>query len=156
MATICFDHICLTVSDLDRSIAFYERHFGLKLVRRDQPHSGAVVERLTGVGGGALLAAFLTDGNLVLEMTQFTAGESNRTHGLQANEVGCPHIGFACSDVRALYEDWRRQGIEFLGEPILSRTRNTWSVMMLDPDGIMIELREGTALTLEQQALARA
>lgn len=26
-----YDHICLTVSDLDRSIAFYERYFGLPL-----------------------------------------------------------------------------------------------------------------------------
>ncbi|MFD2499987.1 VOC family protein [Rhizorhabdus histidinilytica] len=35
-----YDHICLTVGDLDRSIAFYERYFGLKVVRRDAPHKG--------------------------------------------------------------------------------------------------------------------
>lgn len=149
-----YDHICLTVSDLDRSIAFYERYFGLKVVRRDKPHQGPIVECMTGVEGGELLAAFLTDGHLVMEMIQFTAARGGRSHGSPANEVGSPHIGFACDDVRAIYDAWRAEGVHFYAEPIVSRTRNTWSVMMADPDGIMIELREGPALTPEQMALA--
>ena len=152
----CYDHICLTVSDIDRSIAFYERYFGLTLVRRDTPHKGPVVECMTGIEGGELLAAFLTDGRFVLELTQFTAGQGERRTGSPANEVGSPHIGFACDDVRAIHAQWSAEGVHFYAEPIVSRTRNTWSVMMADPDGIMIELREGPALTPEQVALAQA
>jgi len=153
---MCYDHICLTVSDIDRSIAFYERYFGLTLVGRDPPHKGPVVECMTGIEGGELLAAFLTDGRFVLELTQFTAGQGRRIVGSPANEVGSPHIGFACDDVRAIHAQWSAEGVHFYAEPIVSRTRNTWSVMMADPDGIMIELREGPALTPEQFALARA
>ena len=29
-----YDHICLTVGDIERSVQFYERYFGLKPVRR--------------------------------------------------------------------------------------------------------------------------
>jgi catechol 2,3-dioxygenase-like lactoylglutathione lyase family enzyme len=144
--------MCLTVSDIDRSIAFYERYFGLKLVRRDQPHSGDVVDAMTSVKGGALLAAFVTDGHFVLEFTQFTEKRGERAVGLPANEIGCPHIGFAVDDVRETYRQWSAEGIHFNAPPIVSRTRNTWSVMMTDPDGIMIELREGPALPPEVMA----
>jgi catechol 2,3-dioxygenase-like lactoylglutathione lyase family enzyme len=151
-----YDHVCLTVGELDRSIAFYERYFGLKVVRRDAPHKGPVVECMTGVEGGELLAAFMTDGRFVLELIQFTAGQGERTSGSPANEVGSPHIGFACDDVRAIHAQWSAEGVRFHADPIVSRTRNTWSVMMADPDGITIELREGPALTPEQFALAEA
>ncbi len=151
-----FDHIAITVSDLDRSLAFYEKYFGLRLARRDQPHSGELVESMTGIVGGELLAAFATDGELTLEFIQFTRGQSGRTEGLAANEVGSPHLGFSVPDVRAAYAAMSADGVRFLAPPIVSPRRATWSVMLTDPDGIAIELREGPALPPEAKGAAGA
>ena len=62
------------------------------------------------------------------------------------NAVGAPHIGFVVQDARGAYETLKSEGVEFCGEPVHSRTRNNYSVMLRDPDGIMIELRESPAL----------
>lgn len=151
-----YNHVCLTVSDLERSIAFYEKYFGLKPVRRDPPHSGDKVSCMTGVGGGALLAAFLSDGHFILELIQFTTAQGTRTEAGAANEVGCPHLGFICANLPALYETWRKEGVHFLSAPQYSARRDSWSVMLRDPDGIMIELLETPALTDAQIAQAQS
>lgn len=150
-----YDHVCLTVGDIDRSIAFYDKYFGLKVVRRDQPHSGELVDRMTGVVGGELLACFVSDGRFVLEMVQFTNKRGERTKGLPANEVGSPHIGFSVVDVRETYRVWSADGVKFLNPPVVSPRRGHWSVMMADPDGIAIELREGPAIPPDVMAKAR-
>lgn len=150
-----YDHICLTVGDIDRSVAFYERYFGLTPVRRDPLHGGEMVECMTGVEGGSLFAVFMANGHLVLELIQFVDGRGGNDMAAGANSVGCPHIGFSVEDVREVYSAWAAEGVRFQGPPVLSKRHLKWSAMMFDPDGIMIELREGPALSAEQMALAQ-
>ena len=111
---------------------------------------------MTGVEGGELLAAFVSDGDLTLELIQFLAPSGGRGQSAAANDVGTPHLGFVCENVRAAHAAWNREGVHFFSEPLYSEKRDNWSVMMRDPDGIMIELLEHPALTAEQVDLARA
>jgi lactoylglutathione lyase len=149
-----YDHICLTVTDIERSLAFYERYFGFKPVRRDKPHSGPLVETMTGVPGGELLAAFASDGNFVLELIQFTRAGGERTISAPANEIGSAHIGFSVPDVREAYRSLSEEGVHFNGAPVMSSRGDSWSVMMSDPDGVSIELRETSAITGAMRAVA--
>ena len=151
-----YNHVCLTVQNLDRAIDFYTRYFGLKPIRRDPPHSGDKVACMTGVADAALLAAFLSDGHLILELIQFTHAQGTRTQAAPANDVGCAHLGFVCADVRGIYEQWSQEGVQFLSAPQYSAKRNNYAVMLRDPDGIMIELLESAALSPEQIAQAQS
>lgn len=103
------DHMSLTVGKLQRSVAFYERYFGLRPVRTDGVHKGERVEKMTGVKGGELRAAFVSDGDLTIELIEFSAARGKRSEALPANEVGAAHIAFVCEDVRLLFADGRRR-----------------------------------------------
>ncbi len=147
-----YDHLCLTVGDLDRSIAFYGKFFGLKVARRDaEVHRGEMVDTSTGIRGAELLAAFLTDGRMVLELIQFTRERGDQARSAPANQVGAPHLGFVVEDVREAWRQWSADGAAFLHAPVLT-PRGKWSVKMLDPDGVPIELREGNAIPAETLA----
>lgn len=150
-----YNHVCLTVAHLDRSVAFYTSRFGLSVQRRDGPHEGPRVDAMTGVGDAALDVAFLTDGNFILELIHFTRSGGERRRALPANEVGSPHLAFVTDDVRGLYESWRADGVHFLSEPTYSKGRDAYSIMLTDPDGIMIEMLEHSALSDEQMSSAR-
>ena len=150
-----YNHVCLTVGDLDRSVSFYERYFGLKPVRRDPVHSGPRVSGMTEVAEGELQAAFVSNGEFVLELIQFLGKSARPEHARPANHVGTAHLGFVCEDVRAAHAAWSTEGVRFVCEPQYSAKRDRWSAMLHDPDGIMIELLEHAALTDEQLALAR-
>ncbi|MDR7103663.1 VOC family protein [Croceicoccus sp. BE223] len=150
-----YNHVCLTVGDLDRSVEFYSSRFGLSVQRRDGPHEGPRVDCMTGVEDAALDVAFLSDGNFILELICFTRSAGEHCRALPANEVGSPHLAFVTDDVRGLYESWRADGVHFLSEPTYSKGRDAYSVMLTDPDGIMIEMLEHSALCDDQLKRAR-
>lgn len=142
---VVYDHVSLTVSSVDQSIEFYRQHFGFELARRDNPVSGELVDRLTSVVGGEVIAAFVTNGNLVLEFVEYTKRKGERPV-VAPNELGSPHIGFVVESVPAAYEELVAKGVHFFGEPVYHAKRDAYSVMLTDPDGIPIELRESRAL----------
>lgn len=142
---VLYDHVSLTVSSVDRSIEFYKKHFGFELARKDKPVSGELVERLTSVKGGEVIAAFVTDGNLVLEFVEYTK-EKGPEPVVAPNQLGSPHLGFVVDSVLDAYAELKAEGVSFYGEPVFSARRNSHSVMLTDPDGIAIELRESRAL----------
>ena len=151
-----YNHVCLTVGDIDRSVAFYKRYFGLKPVRRDPVHAGPRVSDMTGVAGGELKAVFLSDGDFVLELIQFLGESAVSASACPTNQVGAVHLGFVCDDVRAAHSAWSAEGVRLVCDPIYSAKRDRWSIMLRDPDGIMIEMLEHAALTDEQMATARS
>lgn len=147
-----YDHVCLTVGDIDRSVRFYEKYFGLQVVRRDkQPARGPMVDRMTQTEGGALQVCFMSDGRFILELLEFVQARGERSAGLPANEVGSPHLAFVVDDVRETHRAWSRDGVRFNCEPIPSRN-DTWAVMLRDPDDILIELIEADGMAPEMKA----
>jgi glyoxylase I family protein len=84
-------HVSLTVSDLDRSIAWYERVFDAKLVLDDE--SGPFRRAVLVVAGQALVG-----------LQEFPDPADN----LPFNErrVGLDHLAFACSSRREV-EAWK-------------------------------------------------
>jgi catechol 2,3-dioxygenase-like lactoylglutathione lyase family enzyme len=141
-----FDHVSLTVTDTSRSIEFYARCLGFKLARRDKPNSGSHVDALTDLAGSNVLAAFVTNGTLTLEFVEFGHPRAAQTVCAPMNAVGSPHLGFVVKDVRAEYERLKELGVKFIAPPVVNPHRGTYSVMLRDPDGIPIELRESPAV----------
>ena len=125
-----FEHVGMTASNAERTIAFYCDLLGLRLaLRKTQP-------------GGELL--FLDAGGGMLEiMVPNTPGVS-RARDVPAGETGMRHLTFAFSDVDATLAELEANGVEVVERP--RHAHNTEMVRRVafvrDPDGIIVELIE--------------
>lgn len=129
-------HTGITVSDLDRSIAFYEQ-LGFEVVERME-EEGEEVELGVGVPGAKLTVAMLEGPNSRLELIQYLE-PANGPAPHPNNGIGAAHVCLEVEDVDAAVAELREQGIEFVTEPITHEAGIRW-VYAKDPDGITAEL----------------
>ena len=123
-------HTMLPVSDLDRSIEFYTRYVGMKLMgrRTDQTRSVAVGH----VGYGE------RETHPSLELTQ----DLNETAAVEVAPIDF-HIGIQVTDLQTLCEALEKKNVRFtkaLGASGPDNRRLT--AWIRDPDGHAIELIE--------------
>jgi len=129
-------HTGITVSDLDRSIGFYER-LGFEVVER-LDEGGEEVERGVGVPGARLRVAMLEGPNSRLELIEYLEPRGERP-AHPNNGIGAAHVCLEVEDVDAAVAELREEGIEFLSDPITHEAGIRW-VYAKDPDGITAEL----------------
>ena len=140
-------HAGITVSDLDRSLAFYEGLLGLELLWR-RVYEEPEVRRITGVpeATGIEIAMLRVPGSEVdVELLQYhgcepVSGSSPPSHS------GTGHFCVFVTGIEALYEDLRGCGVGFRSDgPVEMKTGpNTGgkSLYSLDPDGYVFEFHE--------------
>jgi len=116
---IRFRHVCLTVSDLDRSITFYCDHLGFTRGPEFRNEDG----KLWGI------FLYLNNGDF-LELFQ---GEDNHFSG---------HLCFEVDDIQEATRTLRAQGLE-VSDPAMGRS-GAWITGLRDPDGYTVELNEFT------------
>jgi lactoylglutathione lyase len=116
------DHIALHVRDLDRSVGFYETHFGF---RKYFQHGGAAGQQI----------AYLRLGDTVLELTHRSDGSMTGFH-------------FCLETVKfdEAVADLQKKGVEMVRAPHDTAAREPkekgWRrVVFSGPDGEQIELR---------------
>jgi catechol 2,3-dioxygenase-like lactoylglutathione lyase family enzyme len=137
-------HIGIPVSDLERSIAWYERVLGLALNKRAQS-SGAGVALAVEVPEAQMNVAFLAVGDhLLLELLEYTHPRG-RPYDLANCDVGAVHVCFEVDDILAAYADLTAAGIAFNHAPIelgpdAGNLEGYWFAYFRDPDGIQLEL----------------
>ncbi|MCH8055510.1 MAG: VOC family protein [Deltaproteobacteria bacterium] len=119
---IRIDHVALHVSDIERSIGFYERHFGFKKYFQHRATGGHQI-------------AYLKLGDTVMELTHRSDG---------------PMVGFHfCLEAENFDEavaDLQKEGVEMVRAPHETAAREPrekgWRrVVFRGPDGEQIELR---------------
>ncbi|WP_342633905.1 VOC family protein [Microvirga calopogonii] len=126
-----FEHVGMTSSDLDRTIAFYRDLLGLK----------EILVKRTGDGGRI---AFLETGGVMLEIVEPAASIQTPAREVPVTEAGIRHITFRVDDVEAIYEKLRSAGVEFTVPP--RKAANAELIRKVafckDPDGIVVEFLE--------------
>ena len=124
-----FEHVGITVSDMDRAIGFYCGLLGLRMALRR-----------TNAGGEL---AFLDAGGGMLEVAAPT-NDVGRFRDVPMSEAGLRHLTFAFDDVELLVETLESAGVTIVERP--RRAFNTEMVTKVafvrDPDGILVELIE--------------
>ena len=136
MRTSGVHHTGLTVSDLDRSIEFYEQ-LGFEVAARIE-EEGEEVERGVGVSDARLRVAMLEAPGSRHELIQYDRpGGGPPSH--PNNGIGAAHVCLEVEDVDAAVEELRGRGIRFLSDPITHESGIRW-VYAKDPDGITAEL----------------
>ena len=136
-------HIGITVTDLDRSIDFYEKNFGFKLQRKgafDQAFFDAAPTLYEGIKDTICPIAMIESPcGVVLELFQFIPQLEKEF--VPWNRVGIMHIALATDSVPDMCPQLRENGVTFCMEPMLRPDGGYW-VFLRDPDGNMIELME--------------
>jgi len=141
-------HTGLTVTDLDRSIAFYRDLLGLELVTRwesSQPYLRTVVGFPDAELRIALLRVPAMDGGLSghhLELLEYRQPRGTRGDPATCNP-GNAHVAFVVSDLEATYRHLSGHGVQFKSPPVEithGRNKGAKAVYLRDPDDITIEL----------------
>jgi catechol 2,3-dioxygenase-like lactoylglutathione lyase family enzyme len=140
-------HTGITVSDLDKSIAFYRDILGFKLIKVE-PVKRSRGEKL-GVPGAVIQVAVLeyADGCSV-ELIHYLEPQPPNSYNLPINAIGQVHIAFRVDDIKSQIAKMTAHRIEFVGGPevcvIDDGPLAGWKwIYFKDPDGTNLELIEG-------------
>lgn len=153
MAPISYFHFSFTVSDLERSIAFYRDLLGLKLVHRmvhDQKYTSSQIGFKDALLKVALFnVADMPQGSSpsghVLELIEYV---NPRGEPLDAatNRPGAAHLALQVDDLTAEFARLKAASVQFRSEAPVPITHGRHSggltCYLLDPDGITLELIE--------------
>ncbi|AMM86136.1 VOC family protein [Martelella sp. AD-3] len=127
-----FEHVGMTVSNIDKSLNFYVDLLGLKLTvrRRGQDDSGFEF-------------CFLDAGNGMLEIMGPATG-ALQAEDVAAGRAGLRHLTFCFDDIDTLYRRLEEAGVELVEAPREAYNRDIVDKVAFcrDPDGILIELCE--------------
>ena len=107
------NHMSFTVSDLDRSVAFYE-FLGLSLVSKAD-RDATFSARVTGIPGAELRIAYLRAPNCAVELIQYLSPPGERIDTRTCN-VGSAHVCFIVDDFGEMIERLGGAGVRFPGE----------------------------------------
>lgn len=139
-------HFSFTVSDLERSLDFYQGTLGLELASRME-RKGDDISRIVGFPDAHLKIAFVRlpgSGGLLLELIEYVS-PSGQPIDMRTCNPGSAHICFVVDDIWATYNTLRAKGVQFKSEPVeivSGVNKGNCAVYFVDPDGISLELHQ--------------
>ena len=136
------EHVGLSVSNLDRSVAFYRDLFGLEVLRVIDAGPTMRLGEIVGMPGCSARIAHLMKGDVMLELFEYTDPRGTPIpEGRRQADLGYIHTGFTSTDARADYARLKAAGVSFLSEPVEFRP-GVWVVYFRGPDGEVGEIRQ--------------
>lgn len=127
------DHVALTVSDLDRALAFYRGLLGFRVLGHlDFPHDPR-----------GFTITYLDTGRGMIELFSFTQA-STQPPGWQADDLqaGMRHLALRVTGLDSIAATLRDAGVPFTMPPT-DANGGVRIAFFTDPDGTLIELIEG-------------
>ena len=123
-------HTMIRVSDLKKSVSFYTKMLGMKVMRSRESHERG--EKVAYVGYGD------EETHHALELVEMMDPPGEYFHG---NTYG--HVALLVTSVKKISEMLKEQGVEFSLDPHHVRPENPNMLAFIkDPDGYEIELTE--------------
>jgi catechol 2,3-dioxygenase-like lactoylglutathione lyase family enzyme len=142
---ISADHTGITVSNLERSLAFWRDVLGFELSHTAH-QKGELAQEITGVEGAEIkLAVLKTQGGHKIELLEYLAPADRKRANLRPCDVGSVHIALLVYDLDAVLERIAASGWKAAGRPqALTKGPNAGKrvVYVRDPDGATIEFME--------------
>lgn len=140
-------HVGVTVSDIDRSIAFYRDVLGLDF-KGEMTMEGKETDLLFGRKNAKARVAYLNGSNHImcppLELIQFI-DQDIRKDEADLFKTSISEICFMTDDIWKVYEELKAKGVDFISEPqgfdsTAYGFGKSIAVYLRDPDGIIMEL----------------
>ncbi len=142
-----FNHLAITVKDMEKSLVFYRDALGLKPTI-DEIISGPDLDKAVMEPGARIRMVMLADEgeNLALELLEWqsrSAKERPPEH-LGFSSTGLVEVCFSVPDFEKLEENLKKHGFEFRTRPWMFEVMGikTKVTHVVDPDGVQVELIE--------------
>ncbi|MFJ4207023.1 VOC family protein [Paenarthrobacter sp. NPDC089675] len=137
-----FDHVGITVADLDRAIAFFES-LGLQVEGR-MHMEGGFVDTVIGIPDSRSEIATLRapDGGTGVELSSFTHPDHQEgSPAAMSTELGLRNIAFEVNDLDAALERLAADGYGLVGG--VGQYENIWRMTYVrGPEGIIVALAQ--------------
>ena len=137
-----FDHVGITVADLDAVTAFF---VGLGLEVKGRTFvEGEFVDTVTGIPNSRSEIVVLRppDGGTGLELSSFVRpAHAPGSPSAMANELGLRNVAFEVADLRAAVDEMAADGYGLVGG--VGEYENSWRMAYVrGPEGIIVSLAE--------------
>ena len=126
-AAFQFLHTMIRVKDLEKSLDFYTRHLGMKVLRQQDYPSGEFTLAFVGYGD--------EKDHTVIELTHNWGQEEDYSHG-----SGFGHLAIGVPDIYGTCERLEKEGVKIPRPPGPMKHGSTVIAFIEDPDGYKIEL----------------
>ena len=142
---ISTDHTGITVSNLERSLAFWRDVLGFEFSHTAH-QKGELAQEITGVEGAELkLAVLKTPGGHKIELLEYLAPADRKRTSFRPCDVGFVHVALLVHDLNIVLERIAASDWKAVGKPQrLQSGPNAGKrvVYVRDPDGTTIELMQ--------------
>ncbi len=141
---IATNHTSFTVSDLDRSLAFFRDALGFEVTSKG-PRNPSLIQAITGVEGAEVLIAYVRGPGHSIELIQYIEPETRSSVWPQPCDTGFSHIAYDVDNIDAAIKAAQDHSVEPIG-PVVAidqgPNRGSRVAYLRDPDGITIEFIE--------------
>jgi len=142
---IAADHTGITVSNLERSLAFWRDVLGLELSHTAH-QTGELAKEITGVTGAQIkLAVLKTPSGHKIELLEYLAPRDRKHSDVRPCDVEHVHVALLVDDLDAVLNKIAASGWKTAGKPQTLKTGPNAGkrvVYVRDPDGTTIEFMQ--------------
>jgi glyoxylase I family protein len=141
---IAADHTGITVTNLERSVAFWQDVLGFELSHRAH-HTGDLAREVTGVAGAEISLAVLKGYGHKIELLEYHAPEDQKRVALRPCDIGSVHVALMVENLDAALGAIEASGWKPAGKPQTLKTGPNAGkrvVYVRDPDGTTIEFMQ--------------
>ncbi len=140
-------HCNINVTDLDRSLPFYQM-LGFKIiVDFREGMSSPELAKALGMNEATLRGVHLSaDGDpnkTRIDLVEFQEPKTEGKPYPHLHHVGINRVSIRTSDLQQMYRDLKSKGVTFLSEPVTLPGTNFTFVCFTDPDGTVLQFVEG-------------
>jgi len=138
------DHTGITVTNLERSLAFWRDVLGFELSHRAH-HTGDLASEVTGVPGAEISIAVLKGYGQKIELLEYLAPPTRKHVDLKPCDVGAVHVALTVDDLDAVLNMIAASGWKAAGKPQTLKTGPNAGkrvIYVRDPDGTTIEFMQ--------------
>lgn len=143
MSRVRFEHVGLTVGDLDQMVGFFTDLLGFSVKARLQPFDPMAVAGITGVDGArAREVAYLTRGELTFELLEYGAPPAQRST-LRPCDPGYMHWLLEVDDLASTASQAARYGFVAVSTPYriaMGPNAGKHGTYLRHPDGFSLEV----------------
>ena len=142
------DHTGITVSNLERSLAFWRDVLGFELSHTAH-QTGEMAKEITGVAGAEIkLAVIKTPGGHKIELLDYLAPPNRKHADVRPCDVGHVHVALLVDDLDAILDKIAGSGWKAAGKPQILKTGPNAGKRV-------VYVRDSAATTIEFMELPR-
>jgi len=142
---IAADHTGITVTNLERSLAFWRDVLGFELSHRAH-QTGELAAKITGVPGAEIqLAVLMTPTGHKIELLEYLAPPQRKHFDPRPCDIGSVHVALVVDDLEAVLSAIAPFGWKAAGEPqtlTVGPNAGKRVIYVRDPDGTTIEFMQ--------------